>query len=135
MMGSMPVLADPDRPEWRTLIDGAAEPLASFLAVERDGKRVADLLELDVPVERALPAILAELRGWRIAGDEVLGRALVAAGGIQARHAHVYSRELTGDRPEPRPPAGITLTPMDRPAADLLPSYLAAHPSTTSTGR
>ena len=81
-----------------------------------------------MPVERALPAILAELRGWRIAGDEVLGRALVAAGGIQARHAHVYSHDLTGERPEPHPPAGITLTPMDRPAADLLPAYLAAHP-------
>lgn len=123
----MPVVPDLDRPERRKLVDADGMPLARFVHVERDGRAVADLFELEVPVERALPAILAELRGMRVAGSETLGRALVAAGGIPARHAHVYSHDLR-ERPTPRLPARLRFAPADRPAGDLLPAYLAAHP-------
>jgi len=115
-------------PDRRTIADADGSPIATFVPGRRDGRDLAELLELEVPVERAVPAILAELKGFRVAGPEALGRALVAAGGIPARHAHVYSYDLSGERPEPRPPAGITLTAVDRPAGDLLATYLAAHP-------
>jgi hypothetical protein len=120
-MAAMPVLPDLDRPGWRKLVDGDGTPLARFLHVERDGRRIADRFELEVPVERAVPVVFAELGGMRIAGPETLGRALVAGGAVPARHAHVYSHDL---RDRPAAPAG--LAPLDRPAADLLPSYLAA---------
>jgi GNAT superfamily N-acetyltransferase len=123
----MPVVADLDRPERRKLVDADGLPLARFVHVERDGRVVADLFELEVPVERALPTIMAELTGMRVAGPEPLGRALVAAGGIPARHAHVYSHDLR-ERPTPRLSAGLRFAAADRPAADLLPAYLAAYP-------
>ena len=114
-------------PARRTLTDVDGTVIATFSDIERDGRRVADLLELEVPVERALAPILDQLRGFRVAGPVELGRALIEAGGTPARHAHVYSHDLL-ERPEPRPPAGITLTPLDRPAAEIVPAYLAAHP-------
>ena len=119
----MPVIPDPDLPERRTLTDADGVPLARFTQVERDGRLVADLFELEVPVERALPVVTAELRGMRVAGSEDLGRALVRAGAVPARHAHVYSHDL---RERPSEPAG--LRGLDHSAADLLPAYLAAHP-------
>jgi GNAT superfamily N-acetyltransferase len=126
-MLTMPVVPDLDRPERRKLVDADGVPLARFVHVERDGRVVADLFELEVPVERALPTILAELRGMRVAGTEALGHALVAAGASAARHAHVYSHDL-GERPTPTLPPGLRFAPADRPAAELLPAYLASHP-------
>jgi GNAT superfamily N-acetyltransferase len=126
-MHLMPVVPDLDRPERRKLVDADGLPLARFVHSERDGRVVADLFELEVPVERALPTILTELSGMRVAGTEALGRALVAAGAIPARHAHVYSHDLR-ERPTPTLPAGLRFAPADRPAADLLPAYLASHP-------
>ena len=81
-------------PERRTLTDADGTVIATFTDVERDGRRVADLLELEVPVERALAPILAQLQGFRVAGPVELGRALIDAGGTPARHAHVYSHDL-----------------------------------------
>jgi GNAT superfamily N-acetyltransferase len=126
-MHLMPVVPDLDRPERRKLVDADGMPLARFIHVERGGRVVADLFELEVPVQRALPTILADLGGMRVAGTEALGRALVAAGGTPARHAHVYSHGLR-ERPTPRLPAGLRFAAADRPAADLLPAYLASHP-------
>jgi GNAT superfamily N-acetyltransferase len=123
----MPVVPDLDRPERRKLVDADGVPVARFVHVERDGRLVADLFELEVPVERALPTILADLRGMRVAGSEALGRALVAAGGTAARHAHVYSHALR-ERPTPRLPAGLRFAEANRPAAELLPAYLSSHP-------
>ena len=119
----MPVVEDLDRPAYRTLVDANGVALARFLYVERDGHLVADLFELEAPVERAVPAVLDELRGWRVAGSETLGRALVAAGARPARHAHVYTHDL---RQLPKASSTFELTPVDRPARDLLPAYLAA---------
>lgn len=123
----MPVVADLERPERRKLVDADGVPLARFVQDARDGRLVADLFELEVPVERALPTILAELRDMRVAGSEALGRALVAAGGTPARHAHVYSHDLC-ERPTPRLPAGLRFAAADRPAGDLLAAYLSSHP-------
>jgi hypothetical protein len=92
-MLAVPIVPDLDRPERRTLADSDGTPPVRFVYVERDGRVVADLFELEVPVQRALPVILAELRGMRVAGSEELGRALVAAGATPARHAHVYSHD------------------------------------------
>jgi GNAT superfamily N-acetyltransferase len=124
-MHVMPVVGDLERPERRKLVDADGLPLARFVHDARDGRVVADLFELEVPVQRALPTILSELRGMRVAGSEPLGRALVAAGGTPARHAHVYSHNLY-ERPTPRLPAGLRFAAADRPAADLVPAYLAA---------
>ena len=121
----MPIIPAPDGSERRTLTDADGVALAHYAHAERDGRVVADLFELEVPVERALPLILAELRGMRVAGSEALGRALIAAGATPGRHAHLYSHDL---RERPAITAGFALTPVDRPAAELLPAYLAAHP-------
>ena len=121
----MPIVADPiTRNAARSSIaDGM--PLARFVHVERDGREVADLFELEVPVERALPTILAELSGMRVAGPEALGRALVAAGGTPAA-TRTSTRTTWRERARAAPPQGLELTPVDRPAAELLPVYLAA---------
>jgi hypothetical protein len=122
-MLAVPIVPDLDRAERRTLADANGTPLARFVHAERDGRVVADLFELEVPVERALPVVLDELRGRRVAGSEELGRALVAAGGTPARHAHVYSHDL---KELPNVSVDFELTPIDRPAEDLVPVYLAA---------
>jgi GNAT superfamily N-acetyltransferase len=64
----------------------------------------------------------------RIAGDEALGRALIAAGGKATRHGHLMSHDLA-ERTDWREPPGYRLTDVDRPAADLMDAYLAAFPA------
>jgi hypothetical protein len=122
-MSGVPIVPHPEHSERRTLVDPDGLPIARFVHVHRDGRVIADLLELEVPVERALPLVLTELRGRRVAGPEDLGRALVAAGGRLDRHSHAYSHDL---RAVPSIPTGFELTPVDRPASELLPIYLAA---------
>jgi GNAT superfamily N-acetyltransferase len=122
-MHAVPIVEDPEHSERRTLVDADGLPIARYVYVERDARPVADLLELAVPVERALPFVLEELRGTRVAGPVDLGRALVAAGGRLHRHSHAYSHDL---RERPAIPTTFELTPVDRPAAELLPVYLAA---------
>jgi GNAT superfamily N-acetyltransferase len=122
MLG-VPIVGDIDRPERRTLVDENGLSVARYLHAERDGRAIADLLELDVPVARALPYITRELRGMRIAGSEELGRALVAAGGRLYRHSHAYTHDLVA---LPALDTTHELTPVDRPASELLPVYLAA---------
>src|SRR5689334_1399362 len=131
----MPIVADPGRPDGRLLVTSGGTPVARFLELERDGRRLADLLE---PVERAhvdeIAALVVEdLRGWRVAGDEDLGRRLVAAGARPARHAHVHTRDLRrdpapADWAEPETPPGVRLGPVDRSAGALLAAYEAAYP-------
>jgi GNAT superfamily N-acetyltransferase len=124
------MLPDPSRPGWRILVDAAGQPLARFIEAERDGRRVADLLELEASLERALPAIRTELRGWRVGASEDVGRALLAAGARPVRHAHVLSRDLRADpaaQARPAPP-GLELRRADRPAPDLVAAYRSAFP-------
>ena len=124
------VVEDPGRAGGRLLVGPDGTTLARF--VERDA-RTADLFDLEpgVRLADAVPVVLAELRGRRVAGSEALARALVAAGGRALRHAHVYSRDLRRD-PAPATwarPAGLTLTAADRPPADLAPAYRSAYPT------
>jgi GNAT superfamily N-acetyltransferase len=114
--------------ESRTLHDSDGTPIARYLYVNSGGREIADLLELEVPVERAVPVVLSGLKGMRVAGPPELGWALAVRGARVRRHAHVYSHDLAGERAEPDPPPGITLTPVDRPIVDLLPAYRAAFP-------
>jgi GNAT superfamily N-acetyltransferase len=106
--------------EWRFLHDDDGTPIARYLDV---GRGTADLIEPTVPVERALPVVLRELRGMRVAGSIELGRALIAAGAQPLRHAHIYSHTL-----EVRPEEPPGLRPLDRPAEDLLAAYDTAFP-------
>jgi hypothetical protein len=123
-MVRVPIVGDIDRPERRTLIDENGLPIARYVRAERDGRAIADLLELAVPVERAVPYVAGELAGMRIAGSEELGRALVQHAGARLhRHAHVYSHDL---RERPPQADDYVCTPVDRPATELLPVYLAA---------
>ena len=125
----MPVEDDPDGR--RRLVAGG-RTIGRFDEAERDGVPMADLFdrEAGVGAEEAARAVLAELPGWRIAADEELGRLLLAAGGTKKRHGHLYSYDLSGDRPSGwEAPAGVRLTDIDRPAADLVAARVAAYPA------
>lgn len=112
-----------------SVLRDAEGPVGTYDRDERGGVVYADLFrrEPGVSVERAARAVLADLRGMRIAGDEALGRALIAAGGRVLRHAHLMSHDLA-ERPEWHEPAGYRLTDVDRPAADLVDAFRAAYP-------
>jgi GNAT superfamily N-acetyltransferase len=111
----------------RTVLSDERGPVARYDRDERDGHVYADLLDREpgVSVERAANAVLDQLGGMRIAADEELGHALVAAGGVLTRHGHLMSHDLA-ERPAWSEPPGYRLTDVDRPAADLLDAYLAA---------
>jgi GNAT superfamily N-acetyltransferase len=131
----MPIAPDPAHADGRLLVTGDGLPVARFLELERDGRRVADLLEpVDgAGIEEIAALALADLRGWRVAGGEALGRRLVASGGRPGRHAHVHTRDL---RRDPAPHAwadpalrgGVRLGPVDRDAHALLEAYAGAYP-------
>lgn len=130
----MPVQDDPARgPDGRVLLDAAGVPVARYDQGLRDGVPIADLFDREpgVGVEEAAAAVLADLRGMTIAGDEELGRALVAAGGTPLRHGHMYSYDFRRNPPPSTwdAPPGIRLTDIDRPAADLVGARLAAYPA------
>jgi GNAT superfamily N-acetyltransferase len=116
-------------PARSVLLDADGAPVARYDAGMRGRTPIADLFDREpgVSAERAAAAALAQLRGWRIAGDEAVGRALLAAGGRKVRHGHLYSYAFRR-RPTWEAPPGIRLTDIDRPAADLVPARLAAYP-------
>ena len=129
----MTIAPDPGRRDGRVLLDAQGRAIARFQESQRDGRRVADLFELSVPAADALPAVFADLAGWRVSADADFGRELVKAGGRPRRHGHVLSRDLARDPApsgwlEPPAPDGIRLTPVDRPALDLAPACFAAYP-------
>jgi ribosomal protein S18 acetylase RimI-like enzyme len=126
----VPVEEDLSRgPMGRVLLDAAGRPLGRYDEGLRSGVPIADLFEREpgVSVEAAADAVLADLRGWKIAGDEALGRALIAAGGTKLRHGHLYSYDFRV-RPAWSDPPGVRLTDIDRPVADLVPARVAAYP-------
>jgi GNAT superfamily N-acetyltransferase len=129
----MPVEEDPSRgPAGRVLLDAAGAPVGRYDYGMRGDVPIADLFEREpgVTAEQAAAAVLAELRGMKIASDEELGRALIAAGGTKVRHGHLFSydfREKSPPRTWDTPP-GIRLTDIDRPVADMLATYRAAYP-------
>jgi GNAT superfamily N-acetyltransferase len=112
----------------RTVLRDGDGPVGSYERDERGGHVYADvfLREPGVSAERAARAVLADMRGMRIAGDEPLGLELVAAGGRALRHAHLMSHDLA-ERPALPEPAGYRLTDVDRPAADLMDAFRAAY--------
>jgi hypothetical protein len=134
-MRTVPIVGDIDHPERRTLTDEHGAPVARFVYAERDGRRIADLLTLEVPLERALRYVTTELAGMRVGGPEALGRALVARGARLHRHSHAYTHDLVA---LPALDAAYELTPVDRPASELLPVYLEAfgpgHPDRMEPG-
>jgi ribosomal protein S18 acetylase RimI-like enzyme len=115
------------------LLDRAGTPVGRYDHGMRAGIPIADLFEREpgVSVEEAAAAVLADLRGMKIAGDEALGRALIAAGGTKLRHGHLYSYDFTRNPPPEtwEAPPGIRLTDIDRPPADLLDARRAAYPA------
>jgi hypothetical protein len=117
------------------MVDASGAEVARFEPTEREGRRVADRLQLSdgVRAEEAVPLVLEDLAGWRVGAAEPFARMLVAAGGRARRHAHVMSRDLVRDPAppswlEPALPPGVRLTPVDRPAADLAAAAFAAYP-------
>jgi ribosomal protein S18 acetylase RimI-like enzyme len=112
----------------RVLLDAAGAPVGRYDHDERHGVVYADLFQREpgVSVEHAAATVLADLRGMRVAGDEALGRELVAAGGQPLRHAHLMSHDLS-DRPTLPDVSGYRLTDVDRPAADLMAAFFAAY--------
>jgi hypothetical protein len=65
-----------------------------------------------------------------VAAEPALGAALAARGARPTRHAHVRSRDLARRPPDetPEPPAGVSIGPLDRDAAELAELYAAAYP-------
>jgi ribosomal protein S18 acetylase RimI-like enzyme len=129
----VPVEDDPSRgPAGRVLLDAAGTPIGRYDHGMRGDVPIADLFEREpgVTAEQAAAAVLADLRGMRIAGDEELGRALMAAGGIKLRHGHLFSYDFRGNSPPQRwdAPPGLRLTDVDRPVVDMLDAYRAAYP-------
>jgi GNAT superfamily N-acetyltransferase len=119
-------------PLGRVLLDAAGRPVGRYDEGMRGDVPIADLFEREpgVSADDAAAVLLAEFRGWKIAGDEALGRALIAAGGEKLRHGHLYSYDFRR-RPPRRSwaaPAGISLTDIDRPPADLVGARRAAYP-------
>jgi len=127
----VPIRKDPEQPRCQLLLDADGTPIARFQLVVRDGRRIADLLTRcgGIGVAQARDAALADLRGMLVCGDEELGRALVAAGGRQGRHAHVFSRDLRAAPADASgaPPAGLRIVPADRPASELVAAFRAAY--------
>lgn len=132
----MPIVPDAERPSWRVLTAADGTPLGHFVDEgARNGRPMADFFTPGAGVEpdAAAAAVVAQMRGWRVASDVPFGHRLIAAGARLRRHAHVMSRDLVRDAApddwlEARPPAGYRLTPLDRPAIDLAPACLAAYP-------
>jgi hypothetical protein len=126
-MTRVPVIDGPDGR--RVLVDASGDPVGRYDYDERGGIAYADLFvrEPGVTPGHAAAAVRQDLRGMRIAGDEALGRALVAAGGRATRHAHLMSHDLAA-RPDWSDPPGHRLTDVDRAAADLMDAYRAAYP-------
>lgn len=114
--------------------DGA--PCATYVRGTRDGLPIADLLwPCDGAVLRVVvAAAIAELPGWLVAvSPGPLSDALLRAGGIQRRHAHVMQLDLGGTAPRPAAPLapGVSVARLDRQAlpAGLGDVSLAAYPS------
>lgn len=131
----MPIDPDPSRPDGAILRDRDGAEIARFVTARREGLPFADLFELapEVTIERAVPVIVADLRGHMVAGDLALGRALLDVGARAGRHVHEMSRDLAADPAppdweDPPAPAGLRLGPLDRPVDDLAPAALAAYP-------
>ena len=123
----MPVVEGPGA--HRVLLDAAGTPVGRYDHDERNGHVYADLFvrEPGISAVRAAAAVLADLRGMRVSGDEAVGRELVAGGGQPLRHAHLMSHDLSERPAEPELP-GYRLTGVDRPAADLMDAFRAAYP-------
>ena len=118
----MPVVPDPDRPERRKLVEPDGSRSRASSTSTATAEMVADLFELEVPVQRALPD--DPRRPARDAGRR-LGAArarAVAAGGTPARHAHVYSHDLASARAAP---AGRARALAGRPARGRSPPRLS----------
>jgi GNAT superfamily N-acetyltransferase len=121
-------------PTGRLLLDQRGRLLARFQDEPEGDRRRADLFELadGVTADQAVPAVLADLAGVLVSGDEALGLALVAAGATVRRHAHLYSWDLRAEPPpawEPaHAPPGVRVTGLDQPAADLVGAWRAAFP-------
>ena len=121
---------DPIHRGWTVLEDSGGARLGRFIRSEHDGRGRAELFLVEADVEPAVTAIRSELAGWCVVADEPLGRALLAGGGRLVRHSHLLSRDLRDDpatHAEPLP-AGLELTPANRPPADLVPAFRAAFP-------
>ena len=69
---------------------------------ETAGLALAEVTEVLAPVDAVVPAVLQALAGWQVSSrDDSLVDALVAAGARQTRFAHLYSRDLRADPPDP----------------------------------
>lgn len=86
------------------------------------------------PLEVVVPAVFDQLSGWWLTSpDDLLTGALRAAGATVVRHAHVYTFPLAGPEGPPVParpplPPGLTIGPIDRTPAELVPLVMAAYP-------
>jgi GNAT superfamily N-acetyltransferase len=120
-----------DDPRGRRRLVAGGTTIGCFDEGVRDDVPMADLFDREpgISAQDAARAVVAELPGWRIAADEDLGRALLAAGGTPWRHGHLYSYDLSRHRPSSwDTPPDVRLTDIDRPVGEMIPSRRAAYP-------
>jgi hypothetical protein len=96
----------------------------SYTQGVRDGRPWADQVRVLGPGARV--AVTTQLSGRYVSADPDFGGSLIRAGADMVRHAHSMLADLAADPPPlrwatPSLPDGITLTPVDRPAAEIFP--------------
>lgn len=136
-MGSDPPAAGPPpipAVEGPGLLMAGAVPVLRYRFARQEAPAADEAVPL-APLQVVVPAVLDQLSGWWLTSpDEALTGALLAAGASVVRHAHVYTFPLAGadaspEQPErPEPPPGLTIGPIDRIPAELVPLVVAAYP-------
>lgn len=128
---SAPVPVDLEGPG---LLLAGDRPVLRYRFGRQEAPAADDAVPL-APLQVVVPAVLDQLSGWWLTSpDEALTGALLAAGATVVRHAHTYTFPLVGapdGPPVPLPPelpAGLTIGPISRSPAELVPLVLAAYP-------
>ena len=87
-------------PERQVLVDRAGRAVLSY--VPYGGSPGADAATALVEVDDVVPVVLEQMAGALLASSEdALVDALVAAGAVPVRSAHLFSRDLVEDPPDP----------------------------------
>lgn len=111
------------------LNDGTGRILLSYVPYAQE-RPTAEQVLTPCGVEAAVSAAFDQLRGWWVVSDDVaLTAALLEAGAVLVRHAHLYRRSLSrGEIPYPTLPSGFRFGPMDATPLELGALAVRAYP-------
>lgn len=111
------------------LNDGAGRILLSYVFYAQE-RPTAEQVLAPCGVEAAVGVLFDRLRGWWVVSDDdALTTALLEAGAVLVRHAHLYRRSLSrGEIPFPNLPVGFRFGPMDATPLELGALAVRAYP-------